>query len=95
MQAAGLKIHCVEMRKITAAANAYVQEHREELIEEAAAKIATRPGLRKLAEQDAKAIRKTSLQQGPKDQHRRSPDEESWATVLRRLHFRRAIDTNK
>jgi hypothetical protein len=63
MQAAGLKIHCVEMRKITAAANAYVQEHREELIEEAAAKIATWPGLRKLAEQEAKAIRKTSLQQ--------------------------------
>jgi hypothetical protein len=71
MQAAGLKIHCVEMRKITAAANAYVQEHREELIEEAAAKIATWPGLRKLADRKPRPYGKCHCNKRPKDQQQR------------------------
>jgi hypothetical protein len=36
MQAQGLKISYVEMRIITAAANDYLRDHRDELLEEAA-----------------------------------------------------------
>jgi hypothetical protein len=52
MQAAGLKTSHVEMRIITAAANAYLQDHRDELLEEAAEMIVRVPGLLKLYEQE-------------------------------------------
>ena len=58
MQAAGLKPTHIEMRIITAAANDYLDQHRDELIEEAVETIARVPAFRKIAEQEAKRRRK-------------------------------------
>jgi hypothetical protein len=54
MIAEGLKPTHIEMRIITAQANAYLAEHQGELLAEAAETIARWPGLRKLAEAEAR-----------------------------------------
>jgi hypothetical protein len=70
MKDAGLKPAWIEMKVITAAADAYLDQHRDELLDEAAERIARWPPLRKIAEQEVrrrtKAIQKTSLQQQAK-----------------------------
>jgi hypothetical protein len=70
LKAQGLRPSYVPMKRINAEADAYFVEHRDELIAEASQVIARWPGLRKIAEQEArrriKAIQKTSLQQGTK-----------------------------
>jgi hypothetical protein len=60
MQAAGWKISHIEMRIITAAANAYLDQHRDDLLAEAAMRIDSVPSLRKMAEAEAKQRRRSS-----------------------------------
>ena len=59
MKDAGLKPTHIELKIITAAAGAYLDQHRDDLLDEAAATIASWPPLRKLAEQEAKRRRRT------------------------------------
>jgi hypothetical protein len=59
MQAAGLKLSHVDARIITAQANAYLDQHRDNLLAEAAMTIDRVPGLRELAEAEAKRRRRT------------------------------------
>ena len=59
MQAAGLKLSQVEAHIIAAAANAYLDQHLDDLIAEATMTIDRVPELRKLAEQEAKRRRRT------------------------------------
>jgi hypothetical protein len=70
MQAAGIKTAHIEVKIVTAAADAYLDQHRAELLAEAAMTIDSVPGLRKLAEAEAKrrakVVQKTSLQQQAK-----------------------------
>jgi hypothetical protein len=67
MKAAGHMTADIELRIITAAADAYLEEHLDELLAEAAERIAAWPDFRKMAEAEAKrrakAIQKTSAQQ--------------------------------
>jgi hypothetical protein len=58
MAAQGLKVQYVERRIIIAAANVYLQEHFAELIEEAAETVRNVPGLRTLAEREARQRRR-------------------------------------
>jgi hypothetical protein len=59
MKAAGLKVNHVEARIITAQANEYLDAHRDDLLAEAAMAIDSVPGLRELAEAEAKRRRRT------------------------------------
>jgi hypothetical protein len=59
MRNAGLKPVHIKHAVIQAAANAYLDQHRDELLAEAAEKIDGWPPLRKMAEQEAKRRRKT------------------------------------
>ena len=72
MQDQGLKPVHVKHAVLLIVADAYLDLHRDELLEEAAERIAAWPDLRKMAEQEAKrrvkAIQKTSLQQRQKAQ---------------------------
>ena len=54
LQAAGFKISHVEARVIHAKANAYLDQYRDELIAEATMTIDSAPGLRELAEAEAR-----------------------------------------
>jgi hypothetical protein len=58
MKDAGLKPAWIEMKVITAQADAYLAEHRDELLDEAAETIARWPPFRKIAEQEAKRRRR-------------------------------------
>jgi hypothetical protein len=66
-QAAGWKLSHIDARVINMKANEYLDQHRDDLIAEAAMTIDRVPELRKLAEAEAKrrarAIQKTWLQQ--------------------------------
>lgn len=57
MKAAGIKTSQIERRIVTAQADAYLDQHRDELLDEAAERIASWPGFRKIAEQEAKRRR--------------------------------------
>jgi hypothetical protein len=59
LQAAGHKVSHVEARVIAMKANAYLDQHRDELIAEATMTIDSVPELRKLAEQEARRRRRT------------------------------------
>jgi hypothetical protein len=59
MQAAGLKPSHVDARVIHMKANAYLDRYRDELLAQATMTIDSVPSLRKLAEQEAKARRRT------------------------------------
>jgi hypothetical protein len=54
MQAAGHKVSHIEARIIAAKANAYLDQHRDALLAEAAMAIDSTPSLRKMAEAEAK-----------------------------------------
>ena len=59
MKDAGLKPVHIQHAVIVTAANAYLDQHREELLEEAAETIDRWPPLRKMAEQEAKRRRRS------------------------------------
>jgi hypothetical protein len=59
LQAAGYKVSHIEARIIAAQANAYLDQHRDELLAQAAMTIDSVPGLRKMAEAEAqRTVRK-------------------------------------
>jgi hypothetical protein len=59
LQAAGCKVSHVDAREIHTKANAYLDRYRDELLAQAMMTIDSVPSLRKLAEQEAKARRRT------------------------------------
>ena len=59
LQAAGYKVRHIEARIINAKADAYLDQHRDDLIAQATMTIDSVPGLRKLAEQEVKERRRT------------------------------------
>jgi hypothetical protein len=59
MQAAGYKVSHIEARIINVKADDFLRDHRDALLAEAVETIARVPGLRKIAEQEAKARRQT------------------------------------
>jgi hypothetical protein len=58
MIAAGLKPSHIEMRRIVAEANSYIEAHRDELLDQAAETVRNVPGLRTLAEREARERRR-------------------------------------
>jgi hypothetical protein len=60
-QAEGWKISHIEARVINAQANAYLDQHRDDLLAEAAMRIDSVPGLRKLAEAEAKRRSRSNI----------------------------------
>jgi hypothetical protein len=59
MKAAGWKVSHIEARIVHAQANAYLDQHRDELLAQATMAIDGAPGLRKLAEAEAQRRRRT------------------------------------
>jgi hypothetical protein len=52
LRAQGIRLNSVEHREIVRASYTYLNAHRDELIEQAAARVATTPSLRKLVERE-------------------------------------------
>ena len=88
LQAAGFKVSQVKACIINVKADAYLDQHRDELIAQATMTIDSVPGLRKLAEQEvkerAKTIQKTPLQQ--------AANNSTVTTIPRALPAHTAID---
>jgi hypothetical protein len=80
MQAAGIKTNHIEVRIVTAAADDYLAQHRDDLIAQAAMTIDSVPSLRKLAEQEAKRRRRSP--QVTTNGHRHTP----WPAAVSVVH---------